>query len=308
MRVSVIVPAYNSAATIEQALNSILSQTRRPDEVVVVDDGSIDETGDIVARMADPMRYLRQENGGASSARNLGILHSTGDCLLFLDADDALMPVAIERLAEALEQGEHYGAAYCGWITTDGPDHVTFQSPLDMPSGHVWREMCTEHLCTVENVMVRRSVLAKSGLFDVGLRAFEDYDFWIRVAAHAAFVFVPEHLVEYRRWGQGMSDAGIERKSAGRTVYKRFTTGSWPQKLNRHDRRRLYYRVIGYYKEVKTENAFKAYFDGDWATAYRSAIKGLVTNPRSIVNRGVWSVICKSYWRHLRSRTGRVQG
>lgn len=306
MTVSVIVPAYNSAATIRQTLDSVLGQTRQPDEVLVVDDGSTDETGDIVASMGRPVRYLRQENGGASSARNLGILHSTGDCLLFLDADDALMPTAIQKLAGALEQDEPYGAAYCGWITTDRPDHVTMQSPLDRPSGHIWRDICTEHLCTVENVMVRRSVIAKSGLFDVNLRTFEDYDFWIRVAAHAAFVFVPEHLVEYRRWGQGMSDAGIDRRAAGRIVYKRFTTGAWPEKLSRQDRRRLWYRVIGYYKEVPTENAFKAYFDGDWATAYRSAIRGLVTNPKSAVNRGVWAVICKSYWRQRRGLTGRA--
>ena len=97
-KVDVIIPAYNAAQTIEATLRSVLSQTLLPGQVIVVDDGSDDETGSLAMAMGGLVNVIRQPNGGQGSARNLGLLASDATILVFLDADDLLLPNALETL------------------------------------------------------------------------------------------------------------------------------------------------------------------------------------------------------------------
>lgn len=204
-KVTVIIPTYNRAHLLSDSVGSVISQGYDPLEVIVVDDGSTDDTQEVVNRFGSGVRYLRQEKSGVSTARNLGILHATGDYLIFLDSDDVLLPGAVARLAEALDSHPECGAAYCGWIETDGPGSVYKRSPLTRPSGTVFVEMCTEFISVVHSIMIRRDCVARAGMFDTRLSRFEDMDFNIRVAAYFPWIFLPEHLVEYRRWNTGLS-------------------------------------------------------------------------------------------------------
>ena len=102
MKISVVIPAYNAAAWIRRAVNSVLSQTRPADEIIVVDDGSTDGTGDIVRMYDGRVRLLQQANAGAAAARNTGILAATGDWIAFLDADDEWLPQKLQRQTEYL--------------------------------------------------------------------------------------------------------------------------------------------------------------------------------------------------------------
>src|SRR3954447_6986099 len=112
MSISIVIPAYNAAVYVLEAVESALGQTRPPAEVIVVDDGSTDGTESALAPVRSRITYLRQENAGVSAARNRGAEQSTGDWILFLDADDRLAPDALEHLAAALDRRDGDAVAF----------------------------------------------------------------------------------------------------------------------------------------------------------------------------------------------------
>jgi glycosyltransferase involved in cell wall biosynthesis len=301
-KVSVIIPTYNRSEIVCDAIQSVLAQTHRDVEVIVVDDGSTDDTEAVVASTAG-VRYEKIAHGGASAARNRGIAEASGSYLLFLDSDDVLLPTAIEKLSGALDEHPEHGAAYCAWILTSGPNEVVDRSSLDRPSGNVLREMCVDHLVIVHSVMVRRECLEKSGLFDTALSSFEDIDLWIRVAEHCSFVFVPEHLVEYRRWGSGASQLSPRLRQDSDVVLGKLAQYRRSGVLSPSDWRAVRYRFWGSYRNLYrarfTAVAFEAFSAGQWRKAYRHALRGVLHNPRSILNKGVWAVLVKSFARSL---------
>src|SRR5690606_5731950 len=118
-KISVIIPAYNAANTVTETLDSVARQTRRPFEVIVVDDGSVDSTAEIVRSFANRLPRLQiigTPNGGVSRARNAGIAAATGDIIAPLDADDLWQPTYLERLCGRLERlGPNAAFVYCSW-------------------------------------------------------------------------------------------------------------------------------------------------------------------------------------------------
>src|SRR3954453_18164174 len=112
LSVSVIIPTYNRASYIATAVESALNQTRIPDEILVVDDGSTDDTDRVLRQFGLPIRVIRQANRGRSAARNVGLRAATGDAVLFLDSDDFLMPENIETCARVLETKPEIGVVY----------------------------------------------------------------------------------------------------------------------------------------------------------------------------------------------------
>lgn len=292
-RVSVIIPSYNRARTLPETIGSVLAQTHRDFEVIVVDDESTDDTADVVAAIGG-VSYERIVHGGVCAARNRGIEASSGSYLLFLDSDDILYDTALEELARVLDRYPNCGAAYCGFVITDGPNVVRSKSALDRPSGDVFRRMCMEHLCIVHSVMVRREIIDISGGFDERLRQFEDLDFWIRVSAATQFVFVPKHLVEYRRWTTGGSELGDYYVLAGEIVIGNLSHYHRTGRLNKAEWDAVLHRFRGHHRDVYTALAFKSYWAGDWRAAYAYALKGFSHDPKSILNRGVWALLARS--------------
>lgn len=206
--VSVIIPCYKQAHFLPQAIESLLGQTVVPDEIVVVDDGSPDDTSAVVGRFPRPVRCLRKANAGLSAARNTGVLHSRGEWLIFLDADDQLPADAVERhLATAARHPEAdllFGDFRCiderGDLLPGGSATGFFddESPLH---GLLRGNVFPPHA-----VMVRRTALANAGLFDVYLRSYEDWDMWLRVAAAGGRFAKTEGLaVLYRQYPGSMS-------------------------------------------------------------------------------------------------------
>lgn len=205
--VSVVVPAYNGARYIEEALRSILAQTRQPCEIIVVDDGSTDDTAVVVQTVGHAIRYLSQRNMGLAAARNTGIRNSRGDTIALLDADDLWEPQFLEVLTSLLARYPEAGGAYCGFQYVDhhgravGTPSVRVVAPEAFHKALVadgnWLSAC--------GVIFRKRLAAEVGLFDESLRAAEDEDLWIRMSAHRAFVGVPAALVKYRRHETNMS-------------------------------------------------------------------------------------------------------
>lgn len=220
--VSVVIPVYNYERYVAEAVASALDQTCPPEEVIVVDDGSTDRTGEVVRQFGDRVRYFRQENAGLSAARNRGIALATQPIVGFLDADDRWTNRMVERCVEALRTLPQEFALIATCRRLIGPDGVPFGP--EGPRYEGGREFTAGDLALRSRftpaVMVRKCLFEKCGLFDEGLTASEDRDMWIRIALRARVWMLGERLVDVRRHGSNMS-RNTERQSANMRVVLR---------------------------------------------------------------------------------------
>jgi glycosyltransferase involved in cell wall biosynthesis len=198
--VSVIVPAFNAAQTLPDTLDSILAQTFRNFELIVVDDGSTDGTRTLLERVRDPrMRVIGGSNRGLAAARNRGIEHAHGQLLTFIDADDRWTPDKLEDQVEALERNPDAVAAYSWTAFIDQNGRFLFAKEPSNCSGNVYAELLRScFVASGSNVLVRRSAVDAAGAFDTTLPAAQDWEFCLRLAARWPFALVPRYQVLYR--------------------------------------------------------------------------------------------------------------
>jgi hypothetical protein len=195
MRISVIIPAHNSAAVIDRAIVSALGQTMPPEEIVVVDDGSTDGTRARVSRYGDRVKYLWQANAGPSAARNRAVGAARGEWVAFLDADDAWQPDKLQRQWQALEAAPGAALAYTHtWFVYDGGHRDLRPSP---DARLLWPQLRYRNALITSSVLVRRDQVVAAGGFDERLRVCEDWDLWVRLYRRARFVRVDAPLVDY---------------------------------------------------------------------------------------------------------------
>ena len=220
--VSVIVPAFNAAATLPETLDSLGRQTLCEWEAVVVDDGSSDATADIALRRGqkDPrVRVMRQENSGASAARNLGIAAARAPWLVFLDADDWLASDHLARLLEAV-RGTDCAIAYCGYmrVADDGsPIGDSWCAEIAEQPFEVFARRCA---AAIHCFMVRSDLALAAGGFDTSLTTCEEWDLWQRIARMGArFIGIPASLAFYRARRDSLSgDVHRLVKDAARVI------------------------------------------------------------------------------------------
>jgi glycosyltransferase involved in cell wall biosynthesis len=204
--VSVTIPCYNQGEFLAAAIESVLGQTFKDIELVVVDDGSTDATREIAGRYAGQVRLISKENAGVSAARNTGILATCGPYLLCLDADDVLCPDALEQHVAVLTAHPDAAVSYGAHdeVDADGSLIRSYEVP-DFPDGP-YLGLLRRNQLQVGTVMLRRSVLANVGLFDPELPGAEDWDLWLRIAA-AGYRFVKAEKARciYRHHGETLS-------------------------------------------------------------------------------------------------------
>ena len=184
--VSVMIPVYNGEAYLAEAIDSVLQQSYRPIEVIVVDDGSDDSSGAVARRYGDPVRYVRQERGGNGAARNRALAMASGDLFTFLDADDRLVPTALERLTGALAEDPSLMAVYAHVREFLSPDIepvalARLRRPVERVAG-----------CLPTNMLMRREAFLRVGEFPTHLRVGVTVD-W---SARAAETGMPTALLE----------------------------------------------------------------------------------------------------------------
>ena len=202
--ISVVVPAHNHARFIREALESIQRQTLPPREIVVVDDGSTDDTAAMALSLNEPrLRLLRQKNSGPSAARNHGWRAARADSCFFLDADDRLPPRSLQALAEAA--AAHPGALPYG-VQAVYPEDMSgepaFTATMSTRNGNLLEEIAVYYRGTIFTSLFSRRALEDIGGFDDAVWFGEDFDFAIRAALKREFRHVPELVYEARMHGR----------------------------------------------------------------------------------------------------------
>jgi glycosyltransferase involved in cell wall biosynthesis len=252
--ISVIIPAWNRAGEVCHAIDSALAQTLPPLEIIIVDDGSTDETAEVLAHYGDRIRVVRQHNQGVAAARNAGIAAARGDLLAFLDSDDVWRPRKLELQAARIEADPELGLVHCGGefegvgIQLDGMEGSVASAILSLD-----RKVIIAH---GSGIVVPRRVAKEVGGFDVRMRVSEDWDFCYRVAARYRIGFVREPLVLHARHATGLQNdiAGMEHGML-LALEKAFADPA-VRALRRHSYGRLHRILAGCYFQQRQWRAF----------------------------------------------------
>jgi len=218
--ISAVIPAYNSAAFIADAIGSVRAQTRPVDEIIVVDDGSTDDTAMVVQRLGDGVHYLYQANAGPSAARNRGIEAARGNLIAFLDADDQWTRTKIEQQLAIMEQNPAIALVAGDMAEIDSQDNITVASVLSKhnllpyvkdlaskPIPNALALLLKVNFIPTGTVLARRAALEDAGGFTTDIRYGEDLELWAKVAAQHAIVCLPEVLMLRRQHGENATQA-----------------------------------------------------------------------------------------------------
>lgn len=180
----------------------MLSQCRAADEVIVIDDGSTDNTRAVCERFGGAIRYIQQRNAGPGAARNAGIREASGDWIAFLDHDDQWHPTKLQRQCAAIDQNPDAILCYTGLMMCR--PEGKYDSPA-YPSEKLWPTLRWRNPITPSATMVRRDVLVQTGGFTTTIKGTEDWEMWVRLYTLGYFTSVPDCLVDYREFGVGLS-------------------------------------------------------------------------------------------------------
>lgn len=200
-KVSVIIPTYNRARFIEEAIKSVLAQDFEDYEIIVVDDGSNDNTREIVKSFKNKkIRYFFQENKGRSKARNRAISLAQGQYLAFLDSDDVFLPGKLTKQVKCLDEHPKIGMVYASALTMDENGHKLKKKYRATSSGFIYKEVAftVPLLIIVPTVMVRKEVIDKVGGFDEKMHSFEDVDLWRRISKEFPVLAISKPLCRIR--------------------------------------------------------------------------------------------------------------
>jgi glycosyltransferase involved in cell wall biosynthesis len=279
VRASLIIPTFNHARFVGAAIDSALAQTVSAFEIIVVDDGSTDETPAVLARYAARVRVLRQENRGLSAARNAGLAAAHGKFVSFLDADDVMAPTKLAAQLEVLERSHAIGWTYCDVLmetvvtgaTARASERFGYASrALD---GWLFPELIHGNFIPAIAPLVRRTALEVAGGFDERLTALEDWDMWLRLSLIAEARYTPAVLVTYRIRPDGMSE---DRARMDRSRFLVLDKINRTRPVALESLGNVGRRII-----ADTHNWLgkEAYASGDWREARRRFAASVVTVP-----------------------------
>ncbi len=204
-KVSVVIPTYNCAQYICQAVDSVWAQTYHDFELVVVDDGSTDNTRELLMQYGKHLRYIYQENRGMTAARNTGIRNSSGEYIGFLDSDDIWLPNKLDRQVKLLDEAPEVGLVYCWhyYIDVEGNRCTFWNNTIgrSFESGsHLFEKLIENNVISggASTPVIRRKCLEKSGMFDESIPYSGDWELWLRISMDYVIAVIPEPLACYR--------------------------------------------------------------------------------------------------------------
>lgn len=299
--VSVIIPAYNATAFLGETLDSVLAQTYPNLEIIVVNDGSIDATPQVLGTYGNRICVLHQANAGQAAARNHGVREARGELLAFLDSDDLWDPDKIARQVELLSRFPTALAVYCDHRTIDAQGRpLASSAALAYPraSGNMLRALllgCC--IITPGLVLLRRHAFNASGGFDEAplMRGHEDYALWLRLATQGSFIYSPDTLVSYRRHNQQATrQKHYEMHMARAKLNAVMAIRDVMRASQDEDVKRLFAWIL---VESHVMAAWAVRQIGDHADSCRIAAAGLALRPTSIRAWHALGAALKPRWR-----------
>ena len=202
-KVSVVVPTYNSAKYLNEAIDSALAQTFKPIEIIVIDDGSTDDTKNIIKRYGSDIVYCYQQNAGSGKARNTGIKLASGEWIAFLDSDDIWHKDHLLKLTHRLHGRDDIDMVYGAqrYVNVSGVPCVKRYEQNDFPEGWIFSELFQANYIATPAVIVRRSLFMELNGFNESeiFRNAQDYDLWLRISANSMILSEPQVAFDYRR-------------------------------------------------------------------------------------------------------------
>lgn len=210
--VDVIIPAYNTSKFLPYAIESVIAQDFTDWQIVLVDDGSTDNTAQVIApyrqQLGSKFTYVYQQNRGLPAARNTAIRSSSSELLALLDADDVWMPWRLSESVKLMRSRPSVALTYGGitHIDSEGRPGRTFEGSEKNAASHIAAQIYTRQIhLPCPTVTFRRDCLSEVGLFDESMRATEDRDLWLRIAQRHEVAFIPKAIAYYRLSPQSMS-------------------------------------------------------------------------------------------------------
>jgi len=271
--ISVIIPTYNHACFLAEAIDSVLAQTLAPLEVIVVDDGSTDATPEVLAAYGDRIRVIRQKNQGVAMARNAGIAAARGEYLAFLDSDDVWYPRKLELQMPRFDAEPQLGLVHCGAETIDSAGR-TLKTSVAGLEGRVAEAMLRLDREVIHpqgsGIVVPKRVAEEVGGYDGRLPPSEDWDFCYRVAARYPVGYVADVLVRYRLHGGGIHLNIARMERAMLIALEKAFADPAVRPLRRYSYGKLHRILAGCYFENRQLGSFA-----------RNAIKSLRYDPRN---------------------------
>lgn len=275
--ISVIIPTYNQAQFLGEAIESALAQTLPPRELIVVDDGSSDGTARVLAGFEGRIRAMRQANRGVAAARNAGARAASGDALAFLDSDDRWLPEKLERQSARLEAESDLGLVHVGFEEIDANGAV-LNAHMDGREGWVAEDILLFDGPVIlgggSGVMIPRRVFEEAGGFDERLSTSADWDLYYRIAARYRIGFIDRVLLQYRLHGANMHGNVRAMEHDMLLAYeKAFGEADEPPAIGR-------WRCYGNLHTVLAGGFFAA---GEYGKFISHAVKGVCLSPRNLV-------------------------
>lgn len=234
--ISIIIPTYNRAHLIHRAINSVLNQTYQDFEIIIVDDGSTDNTEEAVRSFNDSrIEYIRHEkNQGAAVARNTGIKAAKGEYIAFQDSDDEWFPQKLEKQMKVFETASpEVGVVYTGfWCMANNKKRYVPSKSVKQKEGNIFKELLKGSFITTQSIVVRKKCFESAGLFDENLPRFQDWELALRLSKHSEFKCVDEPLlISYHTTGSISRDLKALIKASEIIMTKHFEDFSKDRKL-----------------------------------------------------------------------------
>lgn len=239
---SVIIPTFNRMGFLEKAVESVLSQTFDNLELIVVDDGSTDETGEFISSCSDKrLKYLYQTNSGVSKTRNKGLSEAKGLFIAFLDSDDYWLKVKLEKIKKEIDSSPGTKVFHTEEVWYRRGELLNQKRKHKKPSGYVYQDALPLCCISISTCVIKKDVFEKIGTFDEDFEACEDYDFWLRATNEYEVKLLPEYLtikdggrpdqLSSKVWGldrfrikalDKMLSSGILSKEAYKVTFREF--------------------------------------------------------------------------------------
>jgi glycosyltransferase involved in cell wall biosynthesis len=278
-----VVTTYNQSLFLGEALESVINQQGCTPEIILVDDGSDDDTGRVASAYADRVRIIRIPHSGVATARNIGWRTSSCDLVAFLDGDDVWLPNKLAMEVAALDKQPNAGLVYSDTmrVRIDGTPIDRWSLHMPPVSGEALIPMLRQNRVQTSTVVMRRKVLEELNGFDETLAVWEDIDLWTRSAALHPFAYVPRVLAQYRMHGRGISLLAMGLAQGRLTSTERLLRRVGPERVPERERRAIIADAraqlgVAYYLAAKMAPARRCLLDSwrrdPWALARNRSV------------------------------------